>query len=89
MQVAGDLRPLFTFSPELAFTRQVQATGPSIRSIYTMNCRGREIGIRLPIGAQVHEVRRLVMFEGSAMVAIGLVLGLDGALVARLLQSFL
>ncbi|MBI2688555.1 MAG: ABC transporter permease [Acidobacteria bacterium] len=57
---------------------------------HAVNGRRREIGIRLALGAQGHEVQRLVMVEGSAMVAIGLVLGLGGALVAtRLVESFL
>ena len=47
---------------------------------YAVNRRGREIGIRLARGTQGHEVRRLVMVEGSTMVGIGLALGLAGAL---------
>jgi ABC-type antimicrobial peptide transport system permease subunit len=57
---------------------------------YTVNRRTREIGIRLALGAQGHEVRRLVMVEGATIVALGLVLGLGGALAAtRLAGSFL
>ena len=57
---------------------------------YAVARRRREIGIRLALGAQGYEVRRLIMVEGSAMVAIGLALGLAGALVAtRLVESFL
>jgi macrolide transport system ATP-binding/permease protein len=57
---------------------------------YTVNCRTREIGIRLALGAQGHEVRRLVMAEGTALVMTGLALGLGGALAAtRLVETFL
>jgi predicted permease len=57
---------------------------------YAVNRRRREIGIRLALGAQRHEVRRMVMVEGSVMVAIGLGVGLAGALAAtRLVESFL
>jgi macrolide transport system ATP-binding/permease protein len=57
---------------------------------YTVSRRTREIGIRLALGAQGHEVRRLVMVEGVTIVTIGLVLGLGGALAAtRLAESFL
>jgi len=55
-----------------------------------VNCRTREIGIRLAMGAQAHEVRWMVMVEGASMVAIGLVLGLGGALAAtRVFKGFL
>ena len=57
---------------------------------YTVNRRTREIGIRLALGAQGHEVRRLVMVEGTTIVTIGLALGVGGALAAtRLVESFL
>ena len=57
---------------------------------YAVNRRTREIGIRVALGAQGHEVRRLIMAEGMTTVAIGLVLGVAGALAAsRLVASFL
>lgn len=57
---------------------------------YTVNRRTREIGIRLALGAQGHEVRRLVMIEGTVVVAIGLAFGVGGALAAaRLVEGFL
>jgi macrolide transport system ATP-binding/permease protein len=57
---------------------------------YAVKRRMHEIGIRLALGAQGSDVRRLVMVEGTAIMAIGLVLGLGGALAGtRLVGSFL
>jgi predicted permease len=57
---------------------------------YAANRRVREIGIRLAMGAQGHQIRRHIMREGAAMVMIGLLLGLGGAIACtRLLESFL
>jgi predicted permease len=57
---------------------------------YTVNRRKREIGIRMALGAQDGEVCRLVMVEGTAIMVIGLLLGLGGAVAGtRLVESFL
>jgi predicted permease len=57
---------------------------------YSVNRRRREIGIRLAVGAQSYEVRRLVMVEGLTLVVVGLALGLVGAVsLTRLIQCFL
>ncbi len=57
---------------------------------HSVNRRRHEIGIRMALGAQSSEVRRLVMVEGTAIMAIGLLLGLGGALAGtRLVESFL
>jgi putative ABC transport system permease protein len=52
--------------------------------------RTREIGIRIALGADQRRVQRLVVGEGIALVAVGAVIGLAGALVStRVLQSLL
>jgi putative ABC transport system permease protein len=52
--------------------------------------RVREMGIRLALGAQVGDVRRLMVRNGLRLVTIGLVAGTAGALVAtRAMQALL
>jgi predicted permease len=54
---------------------------------YTVHRRTHEIGIRMALGAQGGDVRRRVMIEGTTIVAIGLLLGLGGALVGTRLDG--
>ena len=57
---------------------------------YSVVQRRQEIGIRMAIGAQRSQVLRLVMAGGLKLVALGIALGLAGALaLARLLQTLL
>ncbi|MFL6193378.1 MAG: ABC transporter permease [Thermoanaerobaculia bacterium] len=57
---------------------------------YSVSLRVREFGIRMAIGARPANVEKLVLRQGMSLVAIGLALGLLGALaLTRLLQSLL
>ena len=57
---------------------------------YAVSQRTREIGIRMALGAQRHEVTRMFVRDGLGLTAIGMVAGLGAAFVLmRLLRSLL
>ena len=55
---------------------------------YSVAQRTRELGIRIALGATAGRVLRLVIREGLAMVLIGIVIGIAGAIgLTRLIRS--
>jgi len=57
---------------------------------FSVNARTNEIGIRMSLGADSGMVQRMVLAEGGMLLALGLLLGLGGALFAtRLIRGLL
>jgi putative ABC transport system permease protein len=57
---------------------------------YMVSLRTREIGVRMALGAQSVQVRRMVVRQGLVLAVIGVGIGLAGALaLARLISSLL
>jgi putative ABC transport system permease protein len=57
---------------------------------YNVRRRLREIGIRLALGATVSDVLRLVVLEGMRLSAIGIAIGIAGALAfARVVSTMI
>ena len=56
---------------------------------YAVVRKRREIGIRMALGARRHQIQALILGEGAALVSVGSLLGLTGALtLARLFTAF-
>jgi ABC-type antimicrobial peptide transport system permease subunit len=57
---------------------------------YAVSQRQREIGMRLALGAAPGTIRRMMLTDGGRLAAIGLVLGVGGAIAgARLITGLL
>ena len=57
---------------------------------YSVEQRTQEIGIRLALGAQASQVRRMVVRQGMMLALVGVVIGLVAAFgLARLITTFL
>ena len=57
---------------------------------YSVNQRQREIGIRMSLGAQRHDVLQLFLSHGMGVACIGIAIGLVGAFaVTRVMRSLL
>ena len=57
---------------------------------YVVAQRTREIGIRIALGAQAADVRRMVLSQGMMLAGVGVAVGLVGALgVTRVVRALL
>jgi predicted permease len=57
---------------------------------FSVSTRTSEIGVRMSLGADRNRVQRMILKEGSVLLAIGLVLGMTGAFfAARLIRGLL
>ena len=56
---------------------------------YVVSRRTREIGIRMALGAQAGTVRRMVVRQGLVLAALGVVIGVVGALILSTLMASL
>jgi putative ABC transport system permease protein len=57
---------------------------------YSVSRRTREIGVRLALGARAADVLRMILSQGLRTIAVGVAIGISGALVlTRTLESLL
>ena len=54
---------------------------------YSVSHRRHEIGVRVALGAQAHDIRRLVLLQGVRLAGLGVAVGIAGALVTRRLMQ--
>jgi predicted permease len=81
---------IWTYGCVGVFGLILASVGLAGMTAYSVAQRGREIGIRMALGAQSADVLGLVMKEGAVLVSVGTVLGLAGAWAGtRLLASLL
>ncbi len=68
----------------------VAAIGIAAVLAFSVSARTNEIGIRMSLGADSSKVQRMILSEGGTLVALGLGLGVVGALsLARLMRGLL
>jgi predicted permease len=68
----------------------IAAVGIAGALAFSVNARSAEIGIRMSLGADRGRVLRMILREGGALLAMGLVLGVIGASFAtRVMQGLL
>ncbi|HEX3158198.1 MAG TPA: ABC transporter permease [Gemmatimonadaceae bacterium] len=68
----------------------VAAIGIAAVLAFSVSARANEIGIRMSLGADSWRVQRMVLAEGGVLVALGLALGVAGALLlSRLMRGLL
>ncbi len=68
----------------------ISATGLAGVVAFSVGQRTREFGVRLALGADPHDVHRMVIRESMTLVAVGLALGTAGALLfTRMLSGML
>jgi putative ABC transport system permease protein len=57
---------------------------------YSVSERTHEIGVRIALGASPAEIRTLIMSEGTRLAAVGIAIGVAGALaMSRALSALL
>src|SRR5258708_19981783 len=57
---------------------------------YSVQQRTQEIGIRMALGASLHDVRKMIVKQGMTLALIGVVLGVGAALgLTRLMTTLL
>jgi predicted permease len=78
---------LDTYSAIGLFGLILAAIGLAGVTAYAVARRRKEIGIRMALRARKSQVLRLVLREGTALVAVGTALGFLGAVVVRVLSS--
>lgn len=95
MQIVGDRLTLYRFSMVLFAAFAVLALLLATLGIYGVMAfavaqRGHEIGLRMALGAQTHDVMKLVVLNGMRLAGIGAVIGVAGVYtLGRLMRSTL